>query len=120
MQDLLTIFQSFTPGTTGIWTGVLMLAGWMVKEWRETRKLSLEDRLARREGYAKQVEMLTKENRELGIDLRKLRAEYDNYRILCHKENDQLRGMIIEQDDEIEGLKRKVADLSRRMPGEIP
>lgn len=91
----------------GVWTGVLMFAGWMLKEWRETRKLSLDDRLARRDGYAKQVEMLMAENRKLGEDMSKLREEYDQYRQLCHRETDQLRGMVMNLENEVAGYKRK-------------
>lgn len=109
MHDFLPdLVKGFTPGAYGIWTGVLMFAAWFLKEWRETRKLSADDRLARREGYAKQVEMLMQENRALAGDLASLRREYDQYRQLCHSETDQLRTMVVRLEDEVAGHKRKV------------
>lgn len=103
------VIADFTPGAAGIWTGVLMFAGWLAKEWRETRKLSAEDRVARRDGYAKQVEMLMKENRELGVDMRELREEYDLHRRQCQIETDQLRRMVIDLEGKLEGLNRQRA-----------
>lgn len=108
MKELISILQGFTPGTYGVWTGVLMFAGWWLREWRETRKLSAEDRLARREGYAKQVELLMGENRALHSDLATLRAEYDKYRDLCHRENDQLRAMVVKLEREVQALCRRL------------
>lgn len=112
MLELADLLKQFTPGAYGIWTVVLMISAWMLKEWRETRKLSADDRLARREGYAKQVEMLMAENRRLGADLREVREEYDAHRRQCYEETDQLRRMIIDNQGEIEGYKRKVDSLS--------
>jgi hypothetical protein len=106
-QAIGSIFQELTPGSVGIWVGVLMFGAWMLKEWRETRKLSAADRLARREGYQKQVELLTAENRSLGGDLRDLRKEYNEYRQLCHAETDQLRGQIIRLESDLAGIKRQ-------------
>lgn len=106
------ILREFTPGAVGVWTGVLMFAAWFLKEWRETRKLSAEDRQARREGYAKQVDMLTAENRKLGVDLRDIRQEYDAHRKQCYEETDQLRKMVMRNEDQIEGYKRQVDTLS--------
>lgn len=99
----------WTPGGVGIWLVVIMVAGWMLKEWREYRKLSIEDRNARREGYAHQVEALMKENREQREDMRKLREEYDHHRKICQAETDQLREMIVNLESELQGLKRRVA-----------
>lgn len=114
VTDLLAIFKEFTPGAYGIWSGVLMFAAWWLREWRETRKLSADDRLARREGYAKQVELLTTENRNLMADQRALRQEYDQYRTMCHKETDQLRDQVVALENRISGLLRKVADVAVR------
>jgi len=111
-MELGKILTEFTPGAYGIWTGVLMLAAWFLKEWRETRKLSADDRLARREGYARQVEMLMEENRKLGTDLREVRKEYDEHRKQCYEETDQLRAMIINLQNDVEGYKRKADTLS--------
>lgn len=112
MSEIVAIFREFTPGAYGIWTGVLMFAAWFLKEWRETRKLSADDRLARREGYAKQVEQLMEENRKLGGDLRDVRKEYDDHRKQCYEETDQLRRIVIELRNEVEGYKRKADSLS--------
>lgn len=109
MNELRAILADFTPGAAGVWTGVLMFAGWMLREWREDRKLSAGDKLARREGYEKQVQMLSAENREVGKDLRELRAEYDRYRALCQSETDGLRLQIIELQRRLAGLDRKTA-----------
>ena len=108
MNELLNILREFTPGSAGVWTGVLMFAGWWLREWRETRKLSADDRLARREGYARQVEMLMGENRALHGDLATLRREYDHYRELCHRENDELRQMVNRLKGELEALKMRI------------
>lgn len=99
----------WTPGGVGIWFVVMLIGGWMLKEWREYRKLSIEDRNARREGYAQQVEALMKENREQREDMRKLREEYDHHRKICQAETDQLREMIVNLEGEVQGLKRRVA-----------
>lgn len=115
MPELVKILETFTPGAYGIWAGVLMFAAWWLREWRETRKLSLEDRVARREGYAKELEGARTEIRNLGGDLRTLRSEYDNYRVLCHAETDQLRKMAMIAETEIEGLKRKLDDYAIRL-----
>lgn len=121
--------KGWTPGATGIWliAGLIVLR--FLHEWRETRKLSLEDRLARREGYEKQVQELLKENRALRqevntvqISARKEIADvqdsFDDYRRLCRLETDQLREEIRELQDQITGMKRQEAgvhaSLSRR------
>lgn len=99
----------WTPGGVGIWFVAMLIAGWMLKEWREYRKLSIEDRNARRDGYARQVEILLGENRALMEDQRKLREEYDHHRKICQAETDQLRTMIIDLEGKVEGLNRRVA-----------
>jgi hypothetical protein len=92
----------------GTWTGVSMLAVYLLREWRETRKLSAEDRLARREGYAKQVENLQVENRKLRGDLIANEQLHSEYRRSCQEENDQLRAEIRGLEDDIAGLKRRI------------
>lgn len=120
MAELLALFRDFTPGAYGVWSGVLMFAAWWLREYRETRKLSADDRLARREGYAKQVELLTAENRNLMADQRALREEYDRYRTMCHAETDQLRNQVVSLENRIAGLMRKIADIAMRAArGEI-
>lgn len=101
-------FPNWQPQAYGIWTGVIMFAGWLLRELRETRKLSTEDRQARREGFAHQVEGLQVENRNLRLDLSALRHEYDDYRRLCHHETDELRGQVVELSNELTGLKRRL------------
>jgi len=113
VNGLVEILRDFTPGAYGIWTGVLLFAGWLLREWRETRKLSADDRLARREGYEKQVTILTAENRALAGDMRDLREEYDQYRGICQQENDQLRSQVIKLEFDIAGLRRKTATIAR-------
>jgi hypothetical protein len=120
MNDLLSIFKEFTPGAYGIWSGVLMFAAWWLREWRETRKLSAEDRLARRDGYAKQVEMLMGENRGLRSDLAAMEKRHSDYRTLCHQETDQLRDQVVHLENKIAGLMRKLADVAvRAARGEV-
>lgn len=108
MQELAKLLEGFTPGAYGIWTGVLMFAGWWLKEWRETRKLSLDDRNAKREGYAKQVAELMRENRELRSDLTDAEDKHDRYRKACQEETDQLRSDIRSLEDMVTGFKRRL------------
>lgn len=103
------VIAGLTPGGVGIWFLVVMIGIYLIREWRETRKLSLEDRIARRDGYARQVEVLLKENREQRDDMRKLRDEYDAHRRQCQLETDQLRHMVIDLEGKVEGLNRRVA-----------
>lgn len=122
MSLLHTIASEFTPGAAGVWTGVLMFAGWMLREWRENRKLTDADKQARRQGYEAQVKLLTEENRALAADLSKLRHEYDAYRTMCQAETDGLRAMIIDLENAVAGLNRKTAtqaiDLARTVAPE--
>lgn len=104
-QEMARLFAEFTPGAFGIWTGVLMFAGWWLREWRETRKLSVEDRLARRDGYAKQVQSLMVENRLLRQDLRKLEELHDKYRKACQAETDVLRTELQLTKEELDEMK---------------
>lgn len=107
--NLAKLIADITPTSVGTWMLVLMLAVYGLREWRETRKLSLEDRLARRDGYARQVEELHGENRKLRYDLSQLHQEYDLYRKMCQEENSQLRTQIRRVEDMIAGLERRVA-----------
>lgn len=114
MLELAKFAAQFTPGAAGVWVLVAMGIGWFTREYRETRKLSDADKLARREGYAKQVTLLTAENRALMADQSALRAEYDQYRKLCHAETDQLRDQVVSLENKIAGLMRKLADVAVR------
>lgn len=119
-MSLSEIIGQFTPGAAGVWTGVLMFAVYMIREWRETRKMSAEDRLARREGYAKQVESLQGENRQLRSDMAGMEERHENYRRLCHQETDQLRDQVVMLENRLAGLLRKMADVAiRAARGEI-
>lgn len=107
--------SEFTPGAAGIWAIAAMLIVHFSRHWLATRKLSIEDRVALREGYSAQVTHLTSENRALHTDLSKLRKEYDEYRQLCQTETQQLRDMLRHNEDEISGLKRKIDDQAIRI-----
>lgn len=113
MTSAAEILRDFTPGAYGIWTGVLLFAGWLLREYRETRKLSSADRQARREGFSAQVDQLADENRDLRGDLRALREEYDRYRSMCQTETDGLRGQIIKLEFDMAGLRRRADTLAR-------
>ena len=87
----------------------MMACVYFAREYRETRKLSTEDRLARREGYAKQVEGLLVENRRLRTDLAEFEQRHTEYRRYCEDEHDAHRKMIRDLADEVTGLKRALA-----------
>lgn len=111
------LVMQITPGNWGIIvTLVGIAASWFFKQWKETRQLTAEERLAKREGFTKQLELAMAEtaaaraeNRLLSQDMQNLRAEYNEHRRLCYAETEQLRNMLIAQSDEIEGLKRRIA-----------
>lgn len=114
MEQLAQILlaKGWTPGATGIWLIAGMFMIYLLREWRETRKLSAEDRQARREGYARQVETLMKENRDQRAELQQVQAAFDEYRRLCRLETDQLRDEIRGLQDEITGMKRQEAGIA--------
>lgn len=114
LSAISAIMRDFTPGAAGIWTLVAMMGLYLIREWRETRKLSAEDRLARREGYAKQVENLQAENRKLRGDIADMEQRHSDYRRLCHQETDQLRDQVVYLNNRISGLLRKLADVAIR------
>lgn len=104
LNEILKSITGWSPGAYGIWTGVLMFSAWWLREWRETRKLSAEDRLARRDGYAHQVQSLMAENRSLRDDLRKLEKQHYDYRSMCVAENDELRRELRITREELEEI----------------
>ena len=114
-MSLPSLLEQFTPGAYGIWTIAAMVATYLLREYRETRKLSSSDKQARREGYAQQVSHLTTENRNLASDLRDLREEYDRYRRLCLQETDQLRDHVVQLENRLSGVLRKIADFTVRI-----
>lgn len=115
MEILGRIIAEFTPGAVGIWLVVGMLGVYLSREYRLMRGMTPEDRLARRDGFQKQVELLLTENRSLRDEMHGMNENHEKYRQLCHQENDQLRGMLRSNADEIEGLKRKISTLSNEI-----
>jgi len=109
VNELKIIFDTLTVGGVGVWTGVMMFAFYLMREWRETRKLSDADKLARRDGYAKQVETLQKENRELRGDVDKLEKKHTEYREWCEAQHDNDRKMVRALEDKITGLIRTLS-----------
>lgn len=121
------IAANITPGAIGIWVLVIIALSYLFREWRLTRKLSLDDRLARRDGYAAQVASLQAENRKLRTEMdrrvRQMREESDAYRALCEAEHEQNRGEIRGLMDELAGYRRQrahdqVAEI-RAMPDSV-
>lgn len=108
MNEVAHLIQTITPGNWGIILTLLAFgSGWAMTQWKENRKLTTAERLAKREGFTAQVELLLNENRALLNDMHQLRIEYDNHRKLCYHETEQLRGMVIALQNEVEGLKRR-------------
>lgn len=103
------VAAEFTPGAAGIWLLVALAFVAFWREWRETRKLSADDRLARREGYARQVADLTAENRAQRQEIADIRSEHEEYRRLCHAETDQLRKHVVDLENLVAGLQRQLA-----------
>lgn len=136
MGEIRALLTGFTPGAAGIWTLVVMGAAFLIREWREIRKLSSADRLARREGYAAQVSSLTAENRALrkemgeirrdaASDVQEIRTEFADYRKLCEHETSQLRGELRAALDTMEGVKRRaiheqILEIQSRPAGSVP
>lgn len=116
MGHLLAFSKEVTLGGIGIWVLIFMLGIYALREWRDTRKLSVEERQANREGFSRQVELLMGEcaalrqwGANLGEQLHALRQEYDEHRRLCFNETDQLRQHIVDLENEIAGMKRERA-----------
>ncbi len=107
-MNLSSFIAQITPGGVGIWTGVLMLAGWMLREWRENRKLSDADKQARRQGYEKEVAELRILNRDLRADMKSRDDDHDRYRAMCQQETDALRQQIMHLQFELAGAKRRL------------
>lgn len=114
------VIEGLTPGGAGVWVIAAMVGLQHAKQWNEDRKLSAEDRIARREGYAKQVAELTAENRQQREEMQRIRNDADKARRLCLQENDQLRDGIIVLENKVAGIMRKMADIAiRAARGEI-
>lgn len=115
MESLLGI-TGLTPGGLGIWGILFYLVAWSLKEWRETRKLSSEDRQARREGFQAQAESLMNENRKLREEVHNANANLDDYRKICQIETDQLRALVRTYRDQVEGYKRALLQYVDTIP----
>lgn len=106
LDEIVKLGGVLSPGL-GIWTCAMLGLVYFAREWRATRQLSAEDRLARREGYAKQVEGLQVENRRLREDIREMEVRHAQYRELCHAETESLRVKVNQLLDQIAGLHRQ-------------
>lgn len=116
MNELVQTLKSLTPEAWAAWTVAVIIGGYVINQMRLDRKLSADDRLARRDGYATQVskltdqvKMLMEENRALLADQAALRREYDDHRKICQMETDQLRRMVVDLESEVAALKRNRA-----------
>ena len=116
MNELVQTLKQFTPEAWAAWTVAVIIGGYVINQMRLDRKLSADDRLARRDGYAtqvskltEQVKMLMEENRALLADQAALRREYDDHRKICQMETDQLRRMVVDLETEVAALKRNRA-----------
>jgi hypothetical protein len=107
-EAIFDFLSKMTPGGAGIWTGVFMFAAYLIREWRESRKMTTEDRQAKREGFSKQVELLQAENRKLREDLVRNENLHDDYRHACQMETDGLRQQVRGLEDEVTGFKRRL------------
>lgn len=109
---MLAFDLTITPAAIGIWTLVGGAIAWAVEQWRQNRTLSADDRLAKQMGFQKQAESLLKENRLLREEVSDTNARLDEFRKVCHAENDQLRRHIWRLEDELVGYKRQDAQMA--------
>lgn len=122
MTELAGILKSLgftTAGSYGIWTGVFLFMGYLAKEWRENHKLSADDRAARRDGYAKQVENLQKENRDLRSDVNNLEDRHQKYREWCEAQHDKDRLLIRELREENDVARATDRSMIRALQDEL-
>ena len=108
MQWVVQVMRDITPGAAGVWVLVLAVLGWMLQQYRENRKLSDADKIARRQGYEVEVRELRDECRALRADQTALRDDYDKYRRDCQEETDELRAENRQLRGIIEGLQTRV------------
>lgn len=128
------IAGQLTLGSAGIWMLVIGGFAHLFREWRLTRRLSLDDRIARRDGYAAQVTNLTAENRALRTEMdnrdaghasryHELEQKYDRYRELCEATEEQHRREIFGLMQQAAGFKRRldavIAAVFRLVPEEL-
>ena len=119
--------QGFTPAATGIWlfgsSGALVWFVSIMRERRLDRKLSIDDREARRAGFTAQLTQYQTTQGELMKAQTELRREYDEYRRACQTETALLRSQIIQLENDVAGWKRRfdtlVGYVSRKW-GDIP
>lgn len=116
--DLIQAIIGMSAGAKGIWLfGFILVSAQLLKwlaEYRAFRRLSIEEKQARREGFTAQVEFLTRQlalaNERLEAldgDLAAEREAHDTYRRLCRAETDQLRGQITRLEDDLAALHRR-------------
>lgn len=121
--------KDWTPGAVGIWVIIAMIAIYVAREVRENRKLSSDDKQAKRQGFEATTKRLADENRALMADMATLRDENNKDRKAFHdevaalrkeneteraaffRENDQLRQMVVRLENRVAGYKRQVAAL---------
>lgn len=125
----LTNISTWPPQAYGIWGIFLLVASYMLNGWLQSRKLSIEDRQANREGFARQVEFLQRQLRDSDDESRRARTElvdmrerlqqrdreHDEYRKLCQAETDQLRKQILDLEDDAAGMRRQFDQLQATM-----
>jgi chromosome segregation ATPase len=106
----------------GIWLfGPIGVGAFVAKVWNERRsdrKLSIEDREAKRAGFQGQVDELWSENRHLRLDLERImneceaRLDRTEQRLrMAHTENDHLREELMKTRDDMLGFKRQLAQI---------
>ena len=128
------VVGQITVGSAGIWLLVMGGLVHLFREWRLTRKLSIDDRIARRDGYAAQVTNLAAENRALRTEMdsrdaahvrryHDLEQKYDAYRELCERTEEQHRAEIFNLMQQAAGFKRRldavVAAVFRLVPEDL-
>jgi len=132
------LMSTLTVGGAGIWTLVIMALAYFAREWRENRKLSADEKMARREGYEAQLNRFQQhldasraQNHALDDELREMRAEHTAYRRACERETDELRQTHRRETEElrreinqlrqaVEEYKVKMAGVSLAMTSPIP
>ena len=131
VNTIIPIIRDITPGAVGVWTIAIMVAGFLTREWRANRKLSVEDRAAQRQGFTEQVNLLTVENRKLREEYDKYRGDcqgrcdemrvkldteteaYRKYRELAYIESSQLREQVVALEFRIVGLERRLSTIAK-------
>lgn len=113
--------SEFTPGAMLLAYMAAIVTFHYWKSWREDKKLSQDDRQAKREGFARQTEILMRQIGDLNAENRLLRADllqneqtHSEYRRQCQAETEQLRNEIVGMQQQMAGVLRKAADIAVR------